>query len=96
MVDELCTICQSVTEKGSETFGLPRLSDQPEGLDIRRRDRYSALLLASHAARGYFGHGHNLYRPVLGGSPNMILTQAPQVRSGEGHTPMRRRGGVVY
>ena len=96
MVDELCTICQSVTEKGSETFGLPRLSDQPEGLDIRRRDRYSALLLASHAARGYFGHGHNLYRPVLGGSPNMILGGAPQVRNGEGHTPMRRRGGVVY
>jgi hypothetical protein len=34
MVDELCTITQSVTEKGTETFGLPRLSDQPEGLDI--------------------------------------------------------------
>jgi len=96
LVDELCTICQSVTEKGTETFGLPRLSDQPEGLDIRRRDRYSALLLASHAARGYIGHGHNIYRPVMGGSPNMILGGAPQVRNDGGFQPMRRKGGVAY
>ncbi len=96
MADELCVITQSVTEKGTETFGLPRLSDQPQGMDIRRRDRYSALLLASHAARTYFGHGHNIYRPVLGGSPNMILTQAPQVNSNGGHNPMRRRGGIAY
>lgn len=96
MVDELCTICQSVTEKGTETFGLPRLSDQPEGLDIRRRDRYSALLLASHAARGYFGHGHNIYRPVMGGSPGMILNGAPQTRNEGGYQPMRRKGGVAY
>ncbi len=95
MTDELCTICQSVTEKGSETFGLPRLADQPEGLDIRRRDRYSALLLASHAARGYIGHGHNIYKPVMGGSPGMILGNAPQVNR-DGGIPMRRRGGVAY
>jgi hypothetical protein len=96
MVDELCTITQSVTEKGTETFGLPRLSDQPEGLDIRRRDRYSALLLASHAARAFVGHGHNLYQPVLGGSPQMILGNAPQIHLGGGFQPMRRHGGVAY
>ncbi len=96
MVDELCTICQTVTEKGTETFGLPRLADQPEGLDIRRRDRYSALLLASHAARGYIGHGHNVYRPVLGGSPNMILGNSPQSNQGSGGIPMRRIGGIAY
>ncbi len=96
MIDELCIITQSVTEKGTETFGLPRLSDQPEGMDVRRRDRYSALLLASHAARNYFGHGHNLYKPVLGGSPNMILTQAPQVNRDGGYMPMRKRGGIAY
>lgn len=96
MIDELCVITQSVTEKGTETFGLPRLSDQPEGLDIRRRDRYSAVLLASHAARAHIGHGHNIYRPVLGGSPSMILGQAPQVRQEGGAPPMRRKGGIVY
>lgn len=97
MVDELCTIIQSVTEKGTETFGLPRLSDQPEGLDIRRRDRYSALLLASHAARGIIGHGHNLYRPVMGGSPGMILNGTPANQSNQpGYVPMRRRGGIAY
>lgn len=95
MIDELCTIIQTVTEKGSETFGLPRLSEQPEGLDIRRRDRYSALLLASHAARQYLGHGHNLYKPCLGGSPGMILGGAPH-SPGDGYRPMQRRGGVVY
>lgn len=97
MVDELCTITQFVTEKGTETFGLPRLSDQPEGLDIRRRDRYSALLLASHAARGIIGHGHNLYRPVMGGSPGMILSGIPSNQPNQaGYAPMRRRGGVAY
>jgi len=95
MTDELCTITQSVTEKGTETFGLPRLSDQPEGLDIRRRDRYSALLLAAHAARAFIGHGHNLYRPILGGSPQMILGNAPQHRTDD-FQPMRRRGGIAY
>lgn len=96
MTDELCTITQSVTEKGLETFGLPRLSDQPEGLDVRRRDRYSALLLAAHAARSYIGHGHNLYRPVLGGSPGMILNNAPTFRPEGGYQPMRWRGGIAY
>lgn len=96
MIDELCTITQSVTEKGSETFGLPRLSDQPEGLDIRRRDRYSALLLASHAARLYIGHGHNVYKPCLGGSPSMILGGSAQVRASENYVPMRKKGGVAY
>jgi hypothetical protein len=97
MIDELCTITQSVTEKGTETFGLPRLSEQPEGLDIRRRDRYSALLLASHAARSIMGHGHNLYRPVMGGSPSMILNNASTVHApGDGHRPMKRMGGIAY
>ena len=95
LVDELCTIVQTVTEKGTEQFGLPKLSDQPEGLDVRRRDRYSALLLAAHAARQVAGHGHERgYGSVFGGTPQSILNNAPARRGG--YSPMRRKGGVVY
>lgn len=92
MIDETCTITQSVTEKGVESFGLPKLSDQPEGLDIRRRDRYSALLLASYAARQVLGHGHQRITTTMGGSPDLILNE----RSHHKARPMQRRGGVVY
>lgn len=92
LVNELCTIIQSVTEKGTETFGLQKLADQPDGLDVRRRDRYSALLLASHAARVIKGHGHEKsWGSAYGGAPRDILRN----KRG-GHNPMQRRGGVVY
>jgi len=94
MVDELCTIVQTVTEKGSETFGLQKLSDQPEGLDIRRRDRYSALLLAAHAAREVMGHGLDTGYGVAGGSPGMVLGQ--RKHGGGRYRPMQNRGGIVY
>ena len=96
MIDELCTIVQTVTEKGNETFGLPKLSEQPEGLDVRRRDRYSALLLAAHAARTVRGHGHQKgWGGAYGGSPRDILqnSKGPQ---GGGYRPMRRNGGVAF
>lgn len=96
MIDETCTIVMTVTEKGSETFGLPRLSEQAEGLDIRRRDRYSALLLAAYAARQVMGHGHQRVTQTLGGSPNMILRDMPSHRSGGHYTPMRKKGGIAY
>jgi hypothetical protein len=93
--NELCTIIQTVTEKGSETFGLQKLSDQPDGLDVRRRDRYSALLLAGHAARVVRGHGHEKgWGKTYGGSPQDILKNAP--RKGHNPRPMRRNGGVAY
>lgn len=96
LVNELCTIIQTVTEKGSESFGLQKLSDQPDGLDVRRRDRYSALLLAAHAARVIRGHGHEKgWGGVYGGSPQEILrnSKGPQ---GRGYRPMNRKGGVAY
>ena len=97
MVDETCTIVQTVTEKGSETFGLPKLSEQPEGLDIRRRDRYSALLLAAHAARQVMGHGHERSTHAYGGSPNMVLGNSnAQSINRRNSYPIRRKGGVVY
>jgi hypothetical protein len=93
--NELCTIIQTVTEKGTETFGLQKLADQPDGLDVRRRDRYSALLWASHAARIIKGHGfEGAWGKPIGGTPQDILQRAPR-RSG-GYGPMNRRGGVAY
>lgn len=93
MKNELCTIIQAVTEKGTETFGLQKLGDQPEGLDVRRRDRYSALLLASHAARVMRGHGFERgWGRAYGGAPQDILNNS---KSG-GFRPMNRRGGVAY
>jgi hypothetical protein len=95
LVNELCTIIQTVTEKGTETFGLQKLADQPDGLDVRRRDRYSALLLAAHAARVIRGHGHEKGWGVpYGGDPRTILQNAP--RHGYGPRLMNRRGGVAY
>ena len=93
MINELCTIVQTVTENGTERFGLPKLGEQSEGLDVRRRDRYSALLLASYAARQVMGHGHKPNYNSWGGSPNMILG-SHQSRSN--YMPIQRKGGVVY
>lgn len=74
MIDETCAIELSVTDNGTERFGLPKLDDQPEGLDIRRRDRYSALLLASYAARKTYGTGFKPRSPsAIGGLPHEIL-----------------------
>lgn len=93
--NELCTIVQTVTEKGTETFGLQKLSEQPDGLDVRRRDRYSALLLAAHAARVMRGTGHErAWGKAYGGSPHDILKNS---KTGPGgYRPMQRRGGVAY
>jgi len=74
MIDETCAIEQMVTDKGTETFALPKLKDQPEGLDVRRRDRYSALLLAAYAARQVRGTGFDPKLPdPVGGTPSQIL-----------------------
>ena len=53
--NETCAIVRYVTANGVEKFELPTLSEQPEGLDMRRRDRWSALMLANYAARVYLG-----------------------------------------
>ena len=93
---EICTIVQTVTEKGTETFGLQKLADQPDGLDVRRRDRYSALLLAAHAARVIKGHGHEQgWGSAYGGTPADILNKSKR-GPGNGPNTMQRRGGVFY
>jgi hypothetical protein len=49
------------------------MGDQPEGLDMRRRDRFSALMLANYAAKVYMGHGHT--------TPNAPGTASTRKRS---------------
>ncbi len=57
-INETCAIVRDTTEGGTERFILPKMQNQPEGNDMRRRDRFSALLLANYAAKVYLGHGH--------------------------------------
>lgn len=57
-MNETCAIIRIVSPKGTESFELPKLSEQPEGMDMRRRDRWSALMLANYAAKVYMGTGH--------------------------------------
>jgi hypothetical protein len=57
-INETCAIIRDVTPNGTERFELPRLAEQSEGLDMRRRDRWSALMLANYAAKVVTGHGH--------------------------------------
>jgi len=63
-INETCAIMKETTEGGTERFILPRLADQPEGLDMRRRDRFSALMLANYAAKCLQGHGNQTPNPV--------------------------------
>jgi hypothetical protein len=66
-INETCAIVREVSPKGAESFELPSLSEQPEGLDMRRRDRWSALMLANYAAKVYQGHGHKITAGMPGG-----------------------------
>jgi hypothetical protein len=77
-INETCAITRTVSPNGTEQFGLPKLSEQPEGLDMRRRDRWSALMLANYAAKVYLGSGH---RPTN------------KTREYHHKTTLKRRGG---
>lgn len=88
-INETCAIVRKVTPGGTEQFDLPKLSEQPEGLDMRRRDRFSALMLANYAAKVYMGQGHktsNLPGTGAGGG---------QKRRPVGRR-FRRKGSVAY
>lgn len=83
-VNETCAIVRNVTPGGTEQFTLPKLSDQPEGLDMRRRDRFSALMLANYAAKVFQGHGHksrNMPGTTPGYHDNRKPRTAQRVRS---------------
>ena len=90
-LDETCAIERQVTPGGVERFDLPgNLGEQREGLDVRRKDRFSALMLAAYAARVY--KNYNKRKPILipGGSPEAILSKRRKAR------PIIRRGNVMY
>lgn len=87
-VNEVCAIIREVTPGGVEKFELPSISDQPEGLDMRRRDRFSALMLANYAAKVYASFGSRIVssRGVSSGH-NKRRTLA---------NSFRKRGSVYY
>lgn len=88
-VNETCAIVRMVTPKGMESFELPKLAEQPEGLDMRRRDRWSALMLANYAAKVYMGTGH---------TPKSSVGMTPAMRRQGGLTSRgaRGKGSVRY
>lgn len=95
LINETCTIVKKVTEAGSETFILPPLSSQEKQgklTDKRRRDRFSALLLAAFGARTVRGHGFE--KKLLPGGTDAQIRR----RSKQGYGGGIRRGsnGVVY
>lgn len=89
-INETCAIVRMVSPKGTESFELPSLAEQPEGLDMRRRDRWSALMLANYAAKVLMGTGHKPKPGVgrsAGGSVNRKTYTAYK---------SRRRGSTMY
>jgi hypothetical protein len=88
-INETCAIVRMVSPKGNESFELPKLAEQPEGLDMRRRDRWSALMLANYAAKVYMGTGH---KPKSGVG---IATGKSRIASYT-NRGARRRGSVSY
>lgn len=84
-VNETCAIVRQVTPKGTESFELPALSEQPEGLDMRRRDRWSALMLANFAAKVFLGSGHRA----------KVALPSTRTSSKRGYTNRSRRKGSV-
>lgn len=87
-INETCAITRMVSPKGTESFELPKLAEQPEGLDMRRRDRWSALMLANYAAKVYMGTGHQPKTSIGMSTGNR--------RGGYTNRGVRRRGSVQY
>jgi hypothetical protein len=86
-INETCAIVRDVTPTGNERFELPKLSEQPEGLDMRRRDRWSALMLANYAAKVYMGHGHRPQASIPGSPTGGRIKRARGIR---------RSGGAIW
>ncbi len=88
-INETCAITRMVSPKGTESFELPKLAEQPEGLDMRRRDRWSALMLANYAAKVYMGTGH---QPKAG----VGMSTGSRRNGSYTNRGVRRRGSVQY
>jgi len=68
-INELCKIVVSATKTGVQHFDLPDIPTAHKTTIsvVQRKDRYSALLLAAHAARTYISEGQKTFNPVPGG-----------------------------
>jgi hypothetical protein len=88
-INETCAIVRMVTPNGTEQFALPKLSEQPEGLDMRRRDRWAALLLANYAARVYMGSGFRA-NSKIGAQPGLNKVK------GLTNQTVRKRGSALW
>ncbi|TFH23051.1 hypothetical protein E4G67_03610 [Candidatus Bathyarchaeota archaeon] len=68
-VKETCMIVVTPTKTGVQHFDIPELPASQQGTlkTYKRKDRYSALLLAAYAARTYFLEGQRTAMPNIGG-----------------------------
>jgi hypothetical protein len=68
-IKETCMIVVTPTKTGVQHFDIPELPASQQGTlkTYQRKDRYSALLLASYAARTYFLEGQKNIMPEMGG-----------------------------
>jgi len=68
-IKETCMIVVTATKTGVQHFDTPDLpsSQQSTLKSHQRKDRYSALLLSSYAARTYFQEGQKVAIPNIGG-----------------------------
>lgn len=56
-INEMCMITVTATKTGVQHFDLPEIQTEASINLVQRKDRYSALLLASYAARSYMIQG---------------------------------------
>jgi len=67
--NELCKIVMTFTKTGIQHFDLPQIptTQQTKITIAQRKDRYSALLLSSYAAKTYITEGQMSFEPFVGG-----------------------------
>lgn len=69
---EICHIVVSSTKTGVEHFDLPDSTQGSTLKVVQRKDRYSALLLADHAARNLHVEERKVIRPSTGGWAHLL------------------------
>ncbi len=67
-INELCKIVMTFTKTGIQHFDLPDIptSQKTKISIVQRKDRYSALLLSTYAARSYINEGQMIFEPFVG------------------------------
>lgn len=69
---EICHIVVTSTKTGVEHFDLPETTQGATLKVVQRKDRYSALLLADHAARNLRVEERQIIRPSTGGWAHLL------------------------